>query len=416
MTEPTARRSLLPQSRRARVITAIVAVLALVALSIGGFIFVKAQRVTRDVFQGGGGAAGLLGSGAPLAKDANGRTNVVIFGTSQDDPAHAQGDMGMWLTDSIQVISLDEKTKTATMIAIPRDLWVTIDTPCVVGAHSKINAVYECGAGLTSQKQSELSDYTQRDQRGAKALVAKLEQVTGLKLQYYLHVDYTVLREATDAIGGIDVNIEGDGADGIYDTNQDQWHCKSGAVSCRAVYYPHDGVYHLTGTQALALARARGDANPNSAKNFGLARGDFDRAINQQKIMVAIIDKATTAGVLANPMRVSQLLDALGSHVTTNMSTDEAKTLIDFLRTNIKAGAGINKAKPSSTSAPSTTPSTTATTTATKKSITSFSLTDPNHPLLDTAMIGQISVVLPTAGQDDYSQIHTAIAAELAKR
>lgn len=97
------------------------------------------------------------------------------------------------------------------------------------------------------------------------------------------------------------------------------------------MYYPHDGPYTLNGKQALFLARARADLiDYRSTKAFGLARGDFNRQENQQKIMQALMKKAKSAGTLANPVKVSQLMEALGDNVTTNFSTGEVKTLLEL--------------------------------------------------------------------------------------
>lgn len=373
-------------TRRRRVVLtvvgALVALLVLGAIAVGTLLGAKGTAVATKVFQGGGSPLQLVAPGAPLRTDAQGRSNILVIGTSQDDPGHANGPggQGMWLTDSIQLVSYDQRRASATMIAIPRDLWVRLPTPCVVGGEAKINAVYECASGLFSQQQSAVPDYPAVDARGAQALMRTVSEVTGLQVQYYVHVDYSVVRQAVDAVGGVNVDIVGDGHPGIFDTNQDQYGgCPGEQVSCRTVYYPRNGVYHLDGAHALALARARGDANPRSSLNYGLARGDLDREANQQKVMLALAHQAASIGVLANPVAVSNLLTALGDNVTTNLSTGEAKTLFDFVRTKGTTG------------------------------ISSYTLTDPAKPLLRIGWAGPQSVVRPVAGLFDYSAIHSAL-------
>src|SRR5690606_9827123 len=76
----------------------------------------------------------------PLKTDSNGRTNILIFGTS---PAGHDGNL---LTDSVMVMSLDQESKDAFLISMPRDLWVSYDKPCSVGYQGKFNAVYLCGS------------------------------------------------------------------------------------------------------------------------------------------------------------------------------------------------------------------------------------------------------------------------------
>jgi LCP family protein required for cell wall assembly len=167
----------------------------------------------------------LITPGTPLNTDGQGRTNILIFGTSQDDAAHqnASGGGGLWLTDSIMVVSLNQTAHTVTMISIPRDLWVAMPNDCAVGDHAKINAVYECGADLLNSDDSaqKASGYAKQDKQGAQALQSTIQHVTGLSMQYYVHANYSVLQQAVDAVGGIQVHIQGDGASGIYDTNYD---------------------------------------------------------------------------------------------------------------------------------------------------------------------------------------------------
>lgn len=373
------RRLRLPKSWAGRIIL-LVAVLLLI---IGGFLAVKTFIVSGGLFNGGS-ILNLLTPGEPLKTDSQGRTNILLFGTSQDDSAHQNevGGGGLWLTDSIQLMSIDQKANTIKMVSIPRDLWVKLDN-CEVGDYSKINAVYECGSGLYNSTQHVAGDYKAQDADGAKALMARIETVTGIQPQYFVHVNYSVLKQVTDAVGGIDVNIAGDGANGIYDTNFD-WDCPKGDRTCKNVYYPHNGTYHLSGQQALYLARARADYGAYSYLDFGLDNGDFDRQANQQKIMIALKTKAQSAGVLANPVALSKLLDALGDNVTMSFSAGEVKTLLDF-----------SKKLPT-------------------KGIQSVSLVSDKNPVVMTDMVAGQSVVVPTSGPYDYSSIINYLMRELS--
>jgi LCP family protein required for cell wall assembly len=373
------RRFHLPKTWKMRIIL----LLVVIFVAIGGFLAVKSFIISGKLFNGGS-LLSLLTPGEPLKVDSQGRTNIIIFGTSQDDSAHQNevGGGGLWLTDSIQLMSIDQKAKTVKMVAIPRDLWVKLDS-CEVGDYSKINAVYECGSGLYNSSQNVTGDYKALDAAGAKALMARVQTVTGIQSQYFVHVNYSVLKQSVDAVGGIDVNIVGDGASGVYDTNFD-WDCSGGARTCKNVYYPHDGVYHLSGQQALYLARARGDYGAYSYLDFGLDRGDFDRQANQQKIIVALKSKAQSAGVLANPIALSKLLDALGNNVTMSFSAGEIKTLLDF-----------------STKLPSS-------------GLQSVSLVGDKNPVVATDMVAGQSVVVPTSGTYDYSSIINYLAHELS--
>lgn len=371
-------------------------VLLVIVVGVTGYLFVKTAQVSSKVFEGGGGVGGLISGGDPLKTDANGRINVLLFGTSQDDPSHrSDGGQGAWLTDSIQMFSVDPKTHTSVLVAIPRDTWVTVGGRCIVGEHAKINAVFECAAAGTpgtpgydpkffNSLQAEVSHYDKREAAGAKALTSVVGQITGLQPQYYVHVNYSVLRESVDAVGGIDVDIVGDGHEGIFDTNLDG-DCPTEAKSCRHVYYPRDGVYHLDGVHALDLARARADGysetNKHACMQFGLANGDFNRAANQQKILNALKAKASSAGTLTNPVKLNQLLSALGDNVRTDLSSGEGKSAIKLIG---KLGQ---------------TPS--------------ISLVDPKHPVLEPGTEGSQSVIEPVAGTFTYGPVRAYIRKQI---
>lgn len=332
-------------------LTAVVLILA-----ITGYFVAKTLLAGGRVFNGN--VFDLLGEGAKLQQDANGRTNILVFGTSEDDPSHD----GANLTDSIMMLSIDQKNKTAAMVSMPRDLWVDYGEACPSGYSGKINVVYMCG------------EENGGEAAGAKKLMAKVGEVFGYDIQYYAHVNYSVVRDTVNAVGGITVTIDSSDPRGIMDRNMD-WTCN---YSCYLVKWPN-GTATLNGDQALALARARGEGT-----GYGLSGGNFDREKYQQRIMVAIRDKALSAGTLANPIAVSGLIDALGNNLRTNFSAAEVKTLTTLAK-DIKS-----------------------------TDIKSISLVDKDHPVVTTGMYSGQSIVRPIAGIDDFSGIQDYIKQKLA--
>lgn len=371
---------------RKKLIKRILLVIALLAVLIGGYFGVRILIASSRLLHGN--LLSLIQPGTPLKTDGEGRTNILVFGTSQDDAAHqnAVGGGGLWLTDSIMLISMNQKDHTIKTVSIPRDLWVNMPNACMVGYQNKINAVYECGSGLVGSGADEQkkSDYKSKDKAGAHALESTIHDVTGITPQYYVHVNYTVLKQSVDAVGGVDVHIVGDGADGIYDTNFD-WDCPHGPYTCKNVYYPHDGTYHLNGKQALFLARARADGGRFSYKDFGLAQGDFDRQQNQQKIMTALRHKATSAGTLTNPVKLTDLLSALGDNITTDLEGGNYKTLIEY-----------SKKMPA------------------KNAMTSIDLVKPGESVVQNQSVDGASAVVATSGLLNYDSIINYLAKKLS--
>lgn len=280
-------------------------VVSILALSVGGYVGVRALIAAGNIFKGD--LFGLVQS-TPLKTDANGRSNVLVFGTSEDNYEGGMQHQGAYLTDSIMVVSVDQEKNDAYMVSIPRDLWVQYGTACNSGYEGKINEMFGC-----------YSNDGQNDEEGAKALQKKISEVTGLDVQYYAHLNYTVVQQAVDAVGGVSVEIDSNDPRGVYDPNFD-WRC---SYQCNYVKYPNGPTGTIDGEHALALARAR-----NAQGGYGLERGNFDREQYQQKIMRALVEKAVSVGTVTNVGKVTSLLDALGSNLRTNFETKEIRTVM----------------------------------------------------------------------------------------
>ena len=346
------------KTSRRKIIKRVIIVLFILMIAVGGFVGVKAILAGNKAFRGN--FFDFLQK-APLKQDANGRTNILVFGTAEDDEGgtHPGGN----LTDSIMVVSLDQTKKNAYMISLPRDLWVKYAQTCTVGNEGKLNAAYLCA-----------SDDGQDEPAGAKGLMDKTGEILGLDVQYYAHINFTVVSEAVDAVGGVDVKIESEDPRGIYDPNFD-WKCSH---TCRMVDYKNGQIAHLDGVHALALARAR-----NAEGGYGLPNGNFDREKNQQKILRALQEKAISAGTLTNIGKVTGLIDALGNNLRTNFETKEIRTLVEL-------GQEVKGDK-----------------------LKSISLVDEEDPMVTTANVYGQSSVVPVDGTYGYTGIISYIRKNL---
>ena len=248
-----------------------------------------------------------------LKKDENGQTNFLIFGTSED----AKGHGGQELTDSILVASINQEYKTAKVFSVPRDLWVNYSVPgsepmsCTVGDRGKINATYLCA--LEEYKNS-MSVSNAKD-AASLYFAKKISEVTGLSMHYYVAADWSAVKMIVDKIGGIDVDVYADDEDGIHD-------------SCQNIDLKKGMYYNMNGDLAMKLARARNAAC--APGDYGLSRSNFDREINQQRVMNAIKNKVSNIGILMNPGQAMSIIDGLGDNLRTNIVMSEVRTLIDF--------------------------------------------------------------------------------------
>ena len=248
-----------------------------------------------------------------LKKDENGQTNFLIFGTSED----AKGHGGQELTDSIMVASINQENKSAKVFSVPRDLWVNYSVPgsepmsCTVGSRGKINATYFCAL---EEYKNTMNGNSAKD-AASLYFAKKISEVTGLSMHYYVAVDWGAVKMIVDKIGGIDVDVYADDEDGIHD-------------SCQNIDLKKGMYYNMNGDLAMKLARARNAAC--APGDYGLSRSNFDREINQQRIMNAIKKKVSSIGILMNPGRVMSIIDGLGDNIRTNIVMSEVRTLIDF--------------------------------------------------------------------------------------
>lgn len=295
-----------PKNKTWRIIRWVLLVILLGFLSVIGFLAYKAIFAGQNIFQGN---IFDIFQTEPLKQDELGRSNFLIVGTSDDDPGHPGAD----LTDSIIIVSINQTAKTATLFNVPRDLYVEYGRACLSGYRGKINAYFSC------IKEGDSNEQVAAAMDGLRAFVG---EILGLDIQYGLNVNHTVIKDAVNAVGGIDVDIQGsNGAPGILDRNFD-WRC-----NYRCYYVKYDnGVHHLDGEHALFLSMARGSVAPT----YGLANSNFDREKNQQKILIALRDKALSTGTLANVGAVTALLDAFGNNLRTNIEMKEIRTLLEI--------------------------------------------------------------------------------------
>ena len=101
----------------------------------------------------------------------------------------------------------------------------------------------------------------------------------------------------------------------------------------------------------------------------------FDREKNQQKILVAIREKALSTGTLSDFSKVTKLIDAIGANLRTNFETSEVRTLVSLAQSIDAAN------------------------------IQSVSLIDADPAVLTTGTVGGMSSVIPVAGTYEYSDL-----------
>lgn len=234
------------------------------------------------------GGGGLIDSivDEPELKQSNGRTNVLLVGidTRRDQP-------GLMNTDTIMLVSYDHNSGRTFMISLPRDLYVKI--PAIYPYRSRINSVY--AQGVKDGDHDTGMDY----------LKQVVEEITGLPIHYKVMINYDGFLQVIDEVGGVEIEVETEFW-GQYPNGEDweQVHFES-------------GWQHMDGETALKYARTR-YANSESGE-----ASDFARAKRQQKVIMAVKDKALSIETLANPIRLTELAKIVGNNIQTSTYNQE---------------------------------------------------------------------------------------------
>ena len=275
--------------------------------------------------------------------ESTGVVNLLIAGNSADDVGHG----GAQLTDSIMVASYNLSESRLSLISIPRDLFVSVN-----GSYMKINAAYTYG--------------------GMDTLQGVVEQVTGLTINHRALINYSAFREMIDAVGGIDVTIEADDERGIYDP--------------MIGFSIANGVQHLTGEQALLLARCRNDPTYDGRLAYGLSGGDFDRGENQRSIVLALLAKVKASSIFSDVSTLKSLIESLANNVETNLTAGQLRRLYDLSQKVVTSDA--------------------VTIRGTDESLLLANYSDATYG----------STLIPSTGIGDYSAIQSYIASVIASK
>ncbi len=336
---------------RKRIVLRSFAGIAVVIMLIGGFLFGKGYLNLHKIFKGGAeGAAALQDNVDPskLRGEGDGRVNILLLGKGGD------GHDGPDLTDTILIASIDPVQKKAALLSIPRDLWVQPQG----SGHTKINAVYANAKYAALAKKQSAPD---AEKAGLNAIEKEVQTDIGIPIHYHVMVDFNAFQQAINTVGGVDIDVAA--TETVHEALFDESTRKNYTLDVK------QGQQHFDGQRALFYARSR-HTSP---------RGDFDRTERQRKIMLALKDKVLSLGTFANPVKISQLIDAFGNHVQANLNTEEVMRLYDI-------GKNINSSD-----------------------VASVGLADsPNNYVITDNMNG-ISIVRPRAGMDDFSEIQSYI-------
>ena len=258
-------------------------------------------------------------------KQSDGRTNILMLGSDKRNLGAESG--RDTLTDTILIASIGAVDNDVVLISLPRDLWVSnykLENGYIYS--SKINEVYT-NAGIEELK-------------------TQMENVPGIPIHYHVTVTFQLFEEVIDTLGGVDINvekaftdyeypIEGKEGDLCGKTQEEADEITKKILENNGSYvednktinfltiFPcryktitfNQGIQNMDGETALQYARSRHGDNGEG--------NDFARSKRQQKVIMAIKNKALSVNTLLNPVKLKELYNQYVSNVETDIELQD---------------------------------------------------------------------------------------------
>lgn len=210
-------------------------------------------------------------SPVPVFDLPEGTTNILLLG--KDMNADGSSDTR---TDTMIVVSINRETRTASMISLPRDLYVYMPNRIM----SRLNTAVTLG-GVDLLKQTILYNF-------------------GIPIHYYAQVDFEGFKQIVDLLGGVQMAVScplqdwrliSPELDPTVEENWEQFRLEA-------------GVYQMDGDLALWYARSR------------LTTTDFDRGRRQQQLLQGMLNQSVDLGLVA---KAPELWSTFSDVVETDM-------------------------------------------------------------------------------------------------
>lgn len=259
-------------SKKKIVIFISIVVIALVSITVGGwlFLFYKSGGTISDITHNPGRIITFTQSlfyGPPTF-------NIVLLGRDYDyDNMGRRIDSGR--TDTIIVFHVNCRDKRINGLSIPRDTLVNIPNY----GETKINSAYHIG--------------------GIPLALETIENLLGVKIDYYVLLDPESFKRIIDAIGGVEIYVEKDMR------YRDSW--------AKLNIDLKKGYQRLNGSQAEGYIRFRHDP-----------MGDIGRIERQQKFFHALLSQVIKPEVI---IKIPRLVGEVSKYVHTNLPSSEIISL-----------------------------------------------------------------------------------------
>lgn len=196
-------------------------------------------------------------------------------------------------SDALMLVRLDPQQGQATLLSMPRDMWVSIPGY----GQGKVNGAFfygesgQAGTGMALAKQT-------------------IGGAFGVQVDHAVVIDFAGFRSLIDTLGGITVDVPKEIYDGRFPTDDYGY----------MVAHFLQGPQQMDGATALVYARTR---HPDS---------DFERIKRQQLVLLGITNRLKERGALQNLHEADMLTAALTPYVRTDMPPELVLSMLWSLR------------------------------------------------------------------------------------
>jgi LCP family protein required for cell wall assembly len=221
--------------------------------------------------------------------------NILVLGSDSRAGANAEldgGDVSGARSDTALVMHIPDGRTKAVAISIPRDTLVT-RPDCVRADGDKV---------ASAERVMFNSIYAQV---GPACTVKTVEQMSGVRMDHYIEIDFAGFKGLVDAIGGVTVTLD------------EPITGSRGGLNLSA------GTHRLNGTESLKFVRTR----------YGYGDGsDLGRIGLQQKFLIALLSEIKQQDLLGSPTKTYKIADEITESLTTDSDLASLTELADFGR------------------------------------------------------------------------------------
>lgn len=271
--------------RRKRIMFLITEIIILFALLVIGYGMIKYREIEKSTFEEN---SIKVNEGV----QTKGYTTIALFGGDS-----REGNLGAGThADTMMIASIDNRTKEIKIVSVYRDMLARQED----GKIKKANNGYFVG--------------------GPEGALNMLNENLDLDIRDFVTVDFAVVAEVVDILGGIDLEVAEKEVDELNECQIEV------AIAYGEEVVPVSaGAQRLNGVQTVAYSRMR--------YNVG---GDYARTDRQRIVVQKIIDK-----VKSNPLKINAMIDKIFPKISTSLEMkDILKLSTSLLRYKLGETSG----------------------------------------------------------------------------